>query len=120
MIADSHSALPVLKKQFGRLACLSNDVSSWSLKLRRRFEFESWIDEWLISGDLGLRKPSPAIYLKAVERLGVAPGEITFVDDRPRNLDSAQDLGINTVLRDVGGDQPRSSHRRIRRLIDLL
>jgi HAD superfamily hydrolase (TIGR01509 family) len=90
------------------------------LKLRRRFELESWISEWLISGDLGLRKPSPAIYLKAVERLGVAPGEITFVDDRPRNLDSAQDLGINAVLRDVGGDQPRSSHRRIRRLIDLL
>ena len=93
LIDGTLDALPRLKSRYGRLACLSNDVSRWSLKLRRQFGLEAWIDTWFISGDLGLRKPSPAIYLEAAERLGVAPGEITFVDDRPRNLDAARDLG---------------------------
>jgi FMN phosphatase YigB (HAD superfamily) len=29
--------LPQLKQRYGRVACLSNDVASWSLKLRQRF-----------------------------------------------------------------------------------
>jgi putative hydrolase of the HAD superfamily len=95
-------------------------VSSWSLKLRRRFELEQWIDVWFISGDLGLRKPSPEIYLRTIEQLGVAPQDITFVDDRPRNLDAAKALGLHTVLLDIRDELPNHSHRKIRRLADLL
>jgi putative hydrolase of the HAD superfamily len=112
-------ALPRLKTRYRRLACLSNDVSRWSVKLRRQFGLEAWIDTWFISGDLGLRKPSPDIYRHAIERLGVKPDDITFVDDRPRNLDAARQLGIQTVLLDAGG-AAASSHRTIRSLADLI
>src|SRR5262249_26249926 len=78
------------------------------------------IDAWFISGDLGLRKPSPAIYRHALERLGVTPAEVTFVDDRPRNLDAARALGIGTVLLDVKGEQTNATHRIIRELAELL
>jgi HAD superfamily hydrolase (TIGR01509 family) len=120
LIDGTQATLAALRKKFDRLACLSNDVSSWSLKLRRRFELEQWIDTWFISGDMGLRKPSPEIYLRTIERLGAAPQDITFVDDRPRNLDAAKALGLRTVLLDVQGIATTSSHRRIRSLRDLL
>ena len=112
--------LPALKKRFGRLACLSNDVASWSKKLRQRFELERWIDAWFISGDLGVRKPSPEIYVQAMAQLGVKADTIVFVDDRPRNLDAAQQLGIHTVLFDARGAIRSSRHRKIGGLAELL
>jgi putative hydrolase of the HAD superfamily len=120
LVDGTQDALAALKAKFDGLACLSNDVSSWSLKLRQRFALETWIDDWFISGDMGLRKPSPAIYLQAIKHLDVAPENITFVDDRPRNLDAAQRLGLRTVLLDVRGTTPTSSHRHVRVLSDLL
>jgi putative hydrolase of the HAD superfamily len=119
LIDGTLPALTRLKARYGRLACLSNDVSRWSLKLRQRFGLEAWIDRWFISGDLGLRKPSPDIYRRAIADLGVAPQEIVFVDDRPRNLDAARDLGLQTVLLDAGG-MSASNHRTIRSLAELL
>jgi len=119
LIDGTLDTLPRLKARYGRLACLSNDVSSWSLKLRRQFGLETWIDSWFISGDLGLRKPSPDIYRRTVADLGVAPQEIVFVDDRPRNLDAARDVGLQTVLLDIGGTAT-CTHRTIRSLAKLL
>jgi HAD superfamily hydrolase (TIGR01509 family) len=120
LIEGTLEALAELKQRHGRLACLSNDVSSWSLKLRQRFGLESWIDHWFISGDLGLRKPSAEIYRVAADRLGVQPHDVVFVDDRPRNLDAAKAVGFNTVLFDIRGEAAEHPHRRIRRLKDLI
>jgi HAD superfamily hydrolase (TIGR01549 family) len=120
LVEGTLEALPELRQRYGRLACLSNDVSSWSLKLRQRFGLESWIDHWFISGDLGLRKPSAEIYRLAADRLGVAPQEVLFVDDRPRNLEAATAVGFDTVLLDIRGNLPEHPHRRIRHLKDLI
>ena len=120
LIDGTLEALAELKQRHGRLACLSNDVSSWSLKLRQRFGLESSIDHWFISGDLGLRKPSAEIYRLAADRLGVRPQAVVFVDDRLRNLDAAKAVGFNTVLFDIRGEAPEHPHRRIRRLRDLI
>jgi putative hydrolase of the HAD superfamily len=120
LIEGTSEVLPSLKDRFGRIACLSNDITDWSAKLRRRFGLEAWIDPWFISGDLGLRKPSAEIYEVAAERLAARPQDIIFVDDRLRNLDAAKALGLHTVLFDVRGGTPGHPHRRIRRLADLL
>jgi putative hydrolase of the HAD superfamily len=120
LIDGTLEALPQLRQRYGRVACLSNDVASWSLKLRQRFGLEGWIDHWFISGDVGLRKPSAEIYRLAADRLGVRPQDVVFVDDRPRNLDAAKAVGFDTVLFDIRGLGPEQPHRRIRRLIDLL
>ena len=120
LIEGTLEALPPLKQRYGRVACLSNDIASWSLKLRQRFGLEGWIDPWFISGDLGLRKPSAGIYRLAADRLGVRPQDVVFVDHRPRNLDAAKAVGFNTVLLDIRGRGPDHPHRRIRQLKDLI
>lgn len=120
LIEGTREALPSLRQRFASIACLSNDVADWSAKLRRRFGLEAWIDPWFISGDLGIRKPSPEIYQLVIDRLDARPQDIVFVDDRPRNLDAAKALGIHTVLLDIRGDMRGHPHRHIRQLADLL
>lgn len=59
---------------------------------------EELFDTWVISSQVGLRKPDPAIYALAAERLGLAPDACVFVDDLPGNLKPARALGMATVL----------------------
>jgi putative hydrolase of the HAD superfamily len=55
-------------------------------------------DAWVISSEVGLRKPDPAIYELAAERLGLPPGACVFVDDLPGNLKPARAIGMATVV----------------------
>jgi epoxide hydrolase-like predicted phosphatase len=55
-------------------------------------------DAWVISGEVGLRKPDPAIYELAAQRLVLAPEACVFVDDLPGNLKPARAMGMATVL----------------------
>ncbi len=107
-------------KKFNVIACLSNDIAQWSLKLRRHFRLEQWISTWVISGDVGYRKPSAEIYLALIRQLNVKPQQIIFVDDRSKNLDAAKSLGFNTVLFDQAGIDSHSMHRNIKQLSELL
>jgi epoxide hydrolase-like predicted phosphatase len=59
---------------------------------------EELFDAWVISSEVGLRKPDPAVYELAAQRLGVPPHACVFVDDLPGNLKPAQELGMATVL----------------------
>jgi HAD superfamily hydrolase (TIGR01509 family) len=91
--------------------CLSNDVSEWSRKLRDRFALTQFIQGFVISGDVGVRKPDAAIYCKLLAEVGVEPGRIIFVDDRQANLDAARLLGMDTVLFAPAGSEHAASHR---------
>lgn len=75
--------------------CLSNDVSRWSLKLRRRFGLEGLFAGFVVSGDIGHRKPAEPAYRCLLDRIGVVPQ--LFVDDRAGNVDAARSLGIPSV-----------------------
>ena len=59
---------------------------------------EELFDAWVISSDVGLRKPDPAVYELAADRLGLPPAACVFVDDLPGNLKPARALGMATVL----------------------
>ncbi|MEV6973584.1 HAD-IA family hydrolase [Kitasatospora sp. NPDC093806] len=54
----------------------------------------------VISGEVGLAKPDPAIYRLTLERLGLPGEQCVFVDDFTRNLAPARELGITTVHAD--------------------
>ena len=47
--------------------------NSWGEDRYDRTQLEALFDAWVISGEVGLRKPDPAIYELAAERLGLAP-----------------------------------------------
>jgi len=61
------------------------------------FELLRRFDAVVISGEVGLRKPEPAIYALAAERLGLPPSACVFVDDIEQNLPAARALGMATI-----------------------
>ena len=55
-------------------------------------------DAVVISGDVGLHKPQPEIFLLGAERIGVAPGDCVFVDDLRENCEGAEAVGMKAIL----------------------
>jgi epoxide hydrolase-like predicted phosphatase len=78
-----------------RTGMLSN---SWGEDRYDRDQLAELFDAWVISGEVGLRKPDPAIYALAAERLALPPEACVFVDDLPGNLKPARALGMATVV----------------------
>jgi putative hydrolase of the HAD superfamily len=58
-------------------------------------------DVFIESSVEGLRKPDPAIYKLACERLGVTPDEVIFLDDIGGNLKTAKAMGMATIKVDA-------------------
>jgi len=79
------------------LACLSNDVSEWSAILRRQFGLDRRIGTWVISGDIGVRKPVPEAFAALADAAGVPLEQAVFFDDRPDNVAAAQSLGMDAI-----------------------
>lgn len=93
------------------IACLSNDVAEWSRRLRQKHALESMIAPWIISGEVGIRKPDPGIYEYCLEVLQLPPQACVFLDDRPANLETARSLGFCTAWFAPGGPiSYRSTH----------
>jgi FMN phosphatase YigB (HAD superfamily) len=65
--------------------------------IRQRYAFPHQVRGSILSHEVGLRKPDPAIYRKALELSGTRPGETVFVDDLKANVDSARALGMIAI-----------------------
>ncbi|HEU0149712.1 MAG TPA: HAD-IA family hydrolase [Bradyrhizobium sp.] len=108
------------RRVFEGVCCISNDVSRWSEKLRRSFLLDQAIHPWIISADVGVRKPSVGIYDCLLKKVDACPDSVVLVDDRPKNLDTARAAGMRTVLFDPGGKICGGDHRRVRQLSEIL
>lgn len=74
-----------------RTGLLSN---SWGFGAYPFDRLATHFDELILSGQVGLRKPDPAIYQLAAERVGVIASACVFVDDLARNVEVATELGM--------------------------
>lgn len=78
-----------------RTALLSN---SWGCEGYPRERFGELFDVVVISGEVGIRKPDPAIFALTADRLGVGASRCVFVDDLDSNVAVAQEVGMAGVL----------------------
>lgn len=90
------SFIASLRPQF-KTALLSNAWTGARQMFTDRFQLDKIMDEIFVSAELGVAKPVPEIYRMVVERLGVRPDEIVFVDDYPPNITGAQVAGIQAI-----------------------
>jgi putative hydrolase of the HAD superfamily len=78
-----------------RTGLISN---SWSTDHYDRELLAKLFDDVVISGEVGVHKPEPEIYLLACERLGVEPSSCVFVDDLRENCAGAEAVGMVAIL----------------------
>ena len=76
-------------------------LSNWSAETfppqRRRYEFLSWFDGIVVSGEEGVIKPDPRIFRILLDRYDIDPREAVFIDDNPANAQAAAALGIHGI-----------------------
>lgn len=65
--------------------------------IRNRYSFANLVDGAVLSYELGLRKPEPAIYRAALKIAGVSPEQAIFIDDLKDNVEAARKLGISVI-----------------------
>jgi epoxide hydrolase-like predicted phosphatase len=83
-----------------RTGLISN---SWGAGTYDRTLLTELFDGVVISGDVGVRKPTPEIYAMGARAVGLAPAECVFVDDLPFNLKPAREMGMATVRHVAAG-----------------
>jgi HAD superfamily hydrolase (TIGR01509 family) len=117
-------SLPVVYelRQRGVKTALVSNCSHSTREIVDRLGLVEAFDEIVLSFEVGLRKPDPAIYREALGRLEVEPARAVFVDDQQEYCDGAAALGIETYLIDRTGDATpdENGHRVIRDLRALL
>ena len=88
-----------------KTACLTNNVAMGEGPAMMRSADKAaeiaavmaLFDAVIESSKAGVRKPDPAFYRLACERLAVAPEEVVFLDDLGVNLKSARAMGMTTI-----------------------
>jgi putative hydrolase of the HAD superfamily len=81
-----------------KTAILSNMGEANLAFMRRSFAWLDGFTQLTWSSELRMAKPDLAIYRHTLERLGVGPQEALFLDDIPRNIEAARQLGIDAIL----------------------
>ena len=79
------------------------------------YQLDQRFDAVVISSQVGLRKPEPAIYRRAAHELAVPTERIVFVDDIAANLQPAHELGM-AVIHHI---DPGTTVRELERLLGL-
>jgi len=77
-----------------RTGLISN---SWGAGGYDRSLFTELFDGVVISGEVGVRKPSAEIYRLGADAIGLEPAQCVFVDDLGGNLKPALELGMAVV-----------------------
>lgn len=86
-----------LKKRY-KLVMVSNvDAVRYGF-IRQRFPELTIFDDYVLSYEVGVMKPGPAIYRAALAKAGAPPAECVFIDDMEENVDGAKALGIPSIL----------------------
>ena len=82
-------------------------LTNWSAETfphaRPRYPFLEWFEDIVVSGEVRLAKPDPAIYRLLLDRHGLDAARTIFIDDSPANVEAAAALGLRAIrFRDAG------------------
>ncbi|HZD70543.1 MAG TPA: HAD family phosphatase [Actinomycetes bacterium] len=91
---EMRGAVRAARRQGVRTGLVSN---SWGSSRYPRAELMELFHGIVISGEVGVRKPSRAIYELGARSVGLSPEQCVFVDDLPVNVEAAQALGMAAV-----------------------
>ncbi|HVI69772.1 MAG TPA: HAD family phosphatase [Magnetospirillaceae bacterium] len=81
-----------------KIGLLSNASSAFIRTILREYQLDPYFDTVVVSSEVGLIKPEPAIFKLALKQLDVPPEQTVFIDDSPANVAGAKDVGIRSMI----------------------
>ena len=114
MLGDVFDGTVAILAELRRAGLRTYVLSNWSSEkfpdVRSRLPILDEMDGILISAEVGVAKPDPAIFREFFARFDLIPQDCVFVDDRQRNVDVAAELGM-VAVRFIDPDRLRSDLR---------
>jgi 2-haloacid dehalogenase len=81
--------------------CRLYGLTNWSQEkfdiVRHRYEFFNIFEDIVVSGEVKLVKPDPAIFRLLLQKIDQQPEECLLVDDTLNNIQAAQKMGFFTI-----------------------
>ncbi|HVH19483.1 MAG TPA: HAD family phosphatase [Myxococcota bacterium] len=104
-----------LRAEGYRTALVTNNAREFGPSWRNLLPLSELFDAVVDSSAVGVRKPNPAIFERALAEIGgVAARRSIFLDDHPGNVAAAERLGMQGVL---VGDDPSAALARLESLL---
>lgn len=99
LLQESIDFVKRCKEQGHNVYILSNwDAVSFPLLLEQHPEFaELFKDNIVLSGQIGLIKPDPAIYNYLLNKFNLDPADCVFIDDQLENVQAARMCGMQAI-----------------------
>jgi beta-phosphoglucomutase-like phosphatase (HAD superfamily) len=110
-------ALSRLKADGYRLALASNSIRETVDVMMANTCLNGYLEFSLSNEDVKVAKPSPEIYLRAAELLGLAPGQCLVVEDNHNGIQSA--LAAGAALLQVGSVDDVTYERITQRIAEI-
>jgi 2-haloacid dehalogenase len=89
----------ILKKLKG-VGCKLYGLTNWSNEkfniVRDKYDAFSLFDDIIVSGEVKLIKPDPAIFMLLLDKIHQSANECLLVDDSLQNIKTAEDMGFQT------------------------
>lgn len=96
MIEENVKLIKPLKKKY-KVYGLTNWSAETIPVAMARYDFFNDLDGMVVSGAEKIIKPDPRLYRILLERYAMEPGESLFIDDNYANIETAQQLGFQTI-----------------------
>lgn len=80
-----------------RLGLLSNTNPLHFDYVLSKFPIVRVFDRWILSHEVGFKKPAIEIFQKAIEWASAEPGKILFIDDMKKHVEVAMSLGLQGI-----------------------
>lgn len=81
-----------------RLIGLTNWPAETFAPARDRFEFFSWFEGIVVSGEEGIAKPDAEIFSRLLDRYRIDPATAVYVDDTAVHVETARRLGMTAFV----------------------
>ena len=102
MLGEAFEGTVAILRELRRAGFRTYALSNWSAETfpvaRSRYSFLDEMDGILISGEVKLAKPDPAIFRHFLARFSLTAETTVFIDDRESNVTAAAALGMRAIL----------------------
>ncbi len=93
IISEGVEAVNICKAHGKKLYILSNYDNIFFYYACKKFDFFQLFDGKVVSSQVHMVKPTPAIYSYIVEKFNLNPSRTLFIDDTPANIEAALNAG---------------------------
>lgn len=97
LVDGTTALLPRLQAAGYPMYALTDNVHEIVAHLRNRYDFWQYFRGVVVSAEIGLLKPEPAIFRHLLETHALRAESTVFIDDMPANVAGAREQGMHAI-----------------------